>query len=302
MIKKYHYIYKTTNILNNKFYIGMHSTDNLDDGYIGSGTLLRRSIKKYGRDKHKKEILEYLDSRESLHIREKEIVNEKLLNDVLSMNLAVGGQGEGSWQKINQNSELQRQKNKKGQIKQEWLRKNDPEWVKHKSEKISAGNKLAFLEGRKVNTLPDWTGKKHTEESKRKMSASQKGKHVGEKNSQYGTKWSWIHKDGIVRKVKYEDRESYLENGWKNGIKEKCDIINTCKKCNIEFNAKKKTTKYCSLACRNAANSNEIVDNFEKLEEEYIEHGTLCKAFKICGITRSKSRYDIFYKLLNSKI
>jgi len=38
--KKYHYIYKTTNILNYKFYIGMHSTDDLDDGYVGSGKRL----------------------------------------------------------------------------------------------------------------------------------------------------------------------------------------------------------------------------------------------------------------------
>lgn len=32
--RKYHYIYKTTCLITNRYYIGMHSTDNLEDGYI----------------------------------------------------------------------------------------------------------------------------------------------------------------------------------------------------------------------------------------------------------------------------
>ena len=51
--KKYHFIYKTTNLLTGRYYIGMHSTDNLEDGYLGSGKRLRHSVNKYGKDRVK---------------------------------------------------------------------------------------------------------------------------------------------------------------------------------------------------------------------------------------------------------
>ena len=69
---KYHYIYKTTCKVNGKFYIGMHSTSNLEDGYIGSGKRLWNSIRKHGKENHECEILEWLPDRSSLKEREKE--------------------------------------------------------------------------------------------------------------------------------------------------------------------------------------------------------------------------------------
>ena len=69
--KKYHYIYKTTCIVNGKYYIGMHSTDSLNDGYLGSGKRLWRSINYHSKDKHKKVILEFCVDREELKKREK---------------------------------------------------------------------------------------------------------------------------------------------------------------------------------------------------------------------------------------
>ena len=71
--KKYHFIYKTTNLLSGKYYIGMHSTDNLGDGYLGSGKRLRYSINKYGEENHNREILEFVDSRKEL---KKNILNK----------------------------------------------------------------------------------------------------------------------------------------------------------------------------------------------------------------------------------
>jgi hypothetical protein len=45
-----HYIYKTTCNFNQKYYIGMHNTSNLEGGYMGSGKRIRYSIRKYGKD------------------------------------------------------------------------------------------------------------------------------------------------------------------------------------------------------------------------------------------------------------
>lgn len=93
--KKYHYIYKTTCLVTGKFYVGMHSTDDLEDGYLGSGKILGYSIAKHGRENHKRDIIEMCQNREALKLREKDIVNETLLADPLNINLKYGGDGGG---------------------------------------------------------------------------------------------------------------------------------------------------------------------------------------------------------------
>lgn len=71
----------------------MHSTDNLDDNYIGSGMRLWHSINKYGRENHICEKLEFFDTREKLKQKEIDFVNEDLLKDPMCMNLMKGGEG-----------------------------------------------------------------------------------------------------------------------------------------------------------------------------------------------------------------
>lgn len=133
--RKYHYIYKITCIKNNRYYIGMHSTDNLDDGYFGGGDRIKNSVKKHGKINHKKEILEFLESRDLLKIREREIVNEDLLGDPMCMNLVIGG--EGGWGFINEKHA--RDFSKAGNIKfQENLK--DPEYKASFGEKVRQNN------------------------------------------------------------------------------------------------------------------------------------------------------------------
>ena len=67
----YGYIYKTTNIVNNKIYIGKHKSSTFDSNYLGSGKLINSAIIKYGRGSFKVEILCVCDSLSELNIKEK---------------------------------------------------------------------------------------------------------------------------------------------------------------------------------------------------------------------------------------
>jgi len=91
--KKYHIIYKTTCLINKKYYIGMHSTDDLNDGYMGSGKALKFSIQRYGKENHKVEILEMVENRELLAERERQLVTINKVRNGNCMNLKVGGIG-----------------------------------------------------------------------------------------------------------------------------------------------------------------------------------------------------------------
>lgn len=89
----YYTIYKTVNLINGKMYIGKHATENIGDDYLGSGLLLKKSIRKYGKENFKKEILYVFDNEEEMNRKEIEILNEHILKDDSYYNIAAGGQG-----------------------------------------------------------------------------------------------------------------------------------------------------------------------------------------------------------------
>ena len=84
-------IYKVINLINEKYYIGKDAKNN--PNYLGSGLLIKKAIKKYGKNNFKKEILNTYDNLKDLNNAERIYVNEKIINDTKSYNLAIGGQG-----------------------------------------------------------------------------------------------------------------------------------------------------------------------------------------------------------------
>lgn len=90
----YGYIYKTTNLKNNKIYIGQHKHENYDPYYYGSGKLLKRAIKKYGRDSFSNEIICVCDNQDELDTKEKYYIDKlNSTNIMIGYNLLTGGQG-----------------------------------------------------------------------------------------------------------------------------------------------------------------------------------------------------------------
>lgn len=206
--KKFHFIYKTTDLRNQNFYVGMHSTNNLDDGYIGSGTRLKHLIYKHGKNIFNMEILEFLPNRKLLREREIEIINSSLLLDEKCMNLKPGGDGGFL------NNEHQLKCSSAAGKKHAERLLVDEEYRKTYSEKLSVANKKRHSRGngKKISEHYSWVGKNHSEESKRKIGETNSIKQKGENNSQYGTKW--ITNGTENKKIK---KEEPLPKNWRYG-------------------------------------------------------------------------------------
>ena len=202
--KKYHYIYRTTNLINRKYYIGMHSTDDLNDEYVGSGTYLKRSINKYGKENFNFEIIEFLLNREFLKNREKEIVNEELLKNEQCMNLKIGG--EGGLHKM-EPEEAKIWHGMGGKKTWELHRESISLMITEKNKRNWADGVFDCHYGNKR-----WVGKKHKEESKKKIGESNSLKQKGNLNSQFGT--CWITNGCENKKIK---KIEIIPDGWKLG-------------------------------------------------------------------------------------
>lgn len=142
----------------------MHSTDDLDDGYLGSGQVLWKSLRKHGKHNHSFEILEYHADRKSLSNREEQILTEEIRKHPLCMNLRGGGTG-----------------NYPGQSVPEDVRRKISE--AHKGRTVTWGDKISkartgmkFSDEHRENISKVQKGRKLSTEHKKKIGEGCKGK------------------------------------------------------------------------------------------------------------------------------
>lgn len=89
--KFYHVVYETTNVLNGMTYTGVHSTNRLEDGYLGSGRALKLAIRKHGRQNFTRRILASLPTADLAYLIERQMVDAEAVARADNYNLAIGG-------------------------------------------------------------------------------------------------------------------------------------------------------------------------------------------------------------------
>ena len=91
---RYGYIYKITNLINGKIYIGKRVGSVLDERYWGSGTKIKKAIKEFGLHNFKREILEWCSTKDILRDRERYwIFQLNARHPDFGYNVKKGGEG-----------------------------------------------------------------------------------------------------------------------------------------------------------------------------------------------------------------
>ena len=251
---KYHYFYRIVNLIDEKFYYGIHSTNELNDNYMGSGRRLREAMRMYGKENFKKEIIKFFDTREQASEYEALIVTESLVRDNECYNVKCGGDygltvgtvlakdKNGKFLRVTTNDERYQngdvvpfmrghisvfdKTDKKYKIIDITTFKNNRDnYITHTDGKVTVKDKngeylkVSVDDERYINgeLTAIWNGRKHSDETKKKMrDTHKKNQHQkGEKNSQYGK--CWLTKDGVDKIVFLKEVNDYINKGWKRG-------------------------------------------------------------------------------------
>ncbi|MEO6303165.1 MAG: hypothetical protein ABIP51_08330 [Bacteroidia bacterium] len=242
--EKLYVVYKITNKLDKRIYIGVHLTHNVEDRYMGSGVEIRKDLKTLGKKCFSKEVLFIFDNKEEMLLKEKELVTKEFCMRTDTYNRIEGGgsySSEGmvsvkdkknnylliyktdsrylSGEFVPVNKGMTHVKDDKGNIF--YVSTNDERYksgelvsinkgVKHSEEHCK--NKNIRIKKFYENHPGTFKGKFHSKDSKQKMKKvrEERGLNLPEKNSQFGTFW-------ITNGIENKKTKSEIPKDWYKG-------------------------------------------------------------------------------------
>lgn len=234
----YGYIYKTTDLDNDKIYIGQHKSEIFDEKYFGSGIIISKLIKKYGTERFNCEVLEWCEDADKLNEAEIHWIKElDALNESVGYNIATGGSfgDSGYHQGMCGKTQSQKQKDaarnyQLNNSKTQQMKSKMSKAMKHNTN-ASNGKGMIF-----IHFLDDVQTRVHLDEAykyieqgwefgkcKRALESQKKAFQEKYKNGTY------ISKDGKAKFVAFTDLQSWLNDGWKVGKKGTTNYTNRLK-------------------------------------------------------------------------
>lgn len=248
-------VYKTINLINGREYVGSHITENLNDGYLGTGKLILRAIKKYGKENFKREILKDCESEKEARNEEENFIKLEKTLIPNGYNINPTGQSGFTGRKHSKKTKALISKINRIKLKDPKIRKkiseNSKKQIGPKNSMYGKKQDTAKMKQRWIDFQHPWIGKNHTDKSKQKMSLSHQGKELseehknnislaskGENNGMYGRK----HSAESLEKM----RQKKLGKKWTDEMKQKVSDKNKGRKFTEEEKEKrKKHCKYC---------------------------------------------------------
>ena len=222
---KHNTVYKIINQNSGKFYIGIHATDNIDDGYMGSGTAINRAYKKYEPKNFIKQILFDFDNQDDMIAMEELLVDGVMINQKDCYNMKTGG----DFGRHSEESKIKMSMIHTGKIitkeTREKLRianigRKHTKGAKQKISEMTKGKIVSKETKQKLSNA--LKGKIVTEETKKKLSKANKGK----KHSEETKKKLRIArvKQIITEETKEKTRQTNLGKKHSEGTKRKIEL------------------------------------------------------------------------------
>lgn len=215
--KKHNYFYKITNLIDGKYYYGIHSTDNLNDRYMGKGVVLQLAYKKYGRYNFQKEIIADYSTRKEASDHEKIVVTMDLVLDENCYNIKTGG--------LNECTIIFTDEHK---MKISIAHKGKKLSKEHLEKLIEVNEGKIISEETRIKMSNSQKGRKHSDDTKEKIRLVNIGKTQSEetkkKRKEHYNHTSHPNK-GITLSEDWKNKISEANMGNRNAIRNKC-IVN----------------------------------------------------------------------------